>query len=328
MTTEHPPCSSYPFDDFQIALLQHQSAQLTVSRQNQLSDEELLSLRDQNLTQAEQAVVRAAKNGAQIICLAELFSSHYFCQELDHRYFKLAESLAGETISRMSLAAQKSKVVLIVPFYEERAPGIYHNSAAVIDTDGSIAGVQRKAHIPDDPQFQEKFYFTPADALADGGSYTPIATSIARIGVLICWDQWYPEAARLCALQGAEIIFYPTAIGWIQGETGDEAESYRQAWQTVQQGHAIANGCYIAAANRCGYEPLDENRGINFFGSSFISDPIGRKIAEASTENAEIVYAKCSRQKIADVRQTWPFLRDRRIDSYSGLNKRFIDNNS
>ncbi|MDD2942991.1 MAG: carbon-nitrogen hydrolase [bacterium] len=328
MTTEQHTHSNYPLEDFQIALLQHQSPKFSVTCQNQLSDEELFSLRNQGLSQAEQAISNAAKAGAQIICLAELFASHYFCQELDHRYFKLAESLTGETISRMSQAARQSKVVLIVPFYEERAPGVYHNSAAVIDTDGTIAGVQRKAHIPDDPQFQEKFYFTPADALADGGTYAPISTSIARIGVLICWDQWYPEAARLCALQGAEIIFYPTAIGWIQGETGDEAESYRQAWQTVQQGHAIANGCYIAAANRCGYEPLDENRGITFFGSSFISDPIGKKIAEASIENTETIFATCSRQKISAVRQTWPFLRDRRIDSYSGLDKRFITNNS
>jgi N-carbamoylputrescine amidase len=276
---------------------------------------------EENLKKAVSKIEEAARSGAKVICLPELFRSQYFCQREDIKYFDLAEPVPGQTTEVLSKAAVKMGVVIIAPIFEHRASGVYHNSAAVIDTDGRIAGLYRKMHIPDDPSYYEKFYFTPGDL-----GFNAFDTNIGRIGTLICWDQWYPEAARLTALRGAAILFYPTAIGWHPHEKEIHGKAQHDAWRTVQRGHAIANGIYVAAVNRVGHEkPADGGEGIEFWGSSFIADPQGIVIAEASVDREEILLSEVDLDRIEEVRRNWPFLRDRRIDAYNGIDRRFID---
>jgi N-carbamoylputrescine amidase len=276
---------------------------------------------EQNLKRAIAKIEEAATAGAQVICLPELFTSLYFCQREDISAFDLAEPVPGPTTEAVSKAARKLRVVVIVPLFEKRAAGVYHNSAAIIDADGSIAGLYRKMHIPDDPAYYEKFYFTPGDL-----GFHAITTSVGRIGTLICWDQWYPEGARLTALLGATILFYPTAIGWHPHEKEQFGEAQHDAWRTIQRGHAIANGLYVAAVNRVGHElPPSGGAGIEFWGSSFIADPQGVIIAEASADREEILLGEVDLARIEDVRRNWPFLRDRRIDAYEGIDQRFLD---
>lgn len=275
----------------------------------------------ENLKKAVSKIEEAARSGARVVCLPELFRSQYFCQKEDIKYFDLAEPMPGQTTEALSKAAVKMGVVIIAPIFEHRASGVYHNSAAVIDTDGKIAGLYRKMHIPDDPSYYEKFYFTPGDL-----GFNAFNTHAGRIGTLICWDQWYPEAARLTALCGAVVLFYPTAIGWHPHEKKTHGKAQHDAWRTVQRGHAIANGIYVAAVNRVGYErPADGGEGIEFWGSSFIADPHGIVIAEASVDREEILLSEVDLDRIEEVRRNWPFLRDRRIDAYAGINRRFID---
>lgn len=275
----------------------------------------------ENLKKAVSKIEEAARSGAKVVCLPELFRSRYFCQKEDIRHFDLAEPVPGQTTEALSKTAVRMGVVIIAPIFEHRASGVYHNSAAVIDTDGKIAGLYRKMHIPDDPSYYEKFYFTPGDL-----GFNAFNTHAGRIGTLICWDQWYPEAARLTALCGAVVLFYPTAIGWHPHEKKTHGKAQHDAWRTVQRGHAIANGIYVAAVNRVGYErPADGGEGIEFWGSSFIADPQGIIIAEASVDREEILLGKVDLNHIEEVRRNWPFLRDRRIDAYAGINRRFID---
>jgi N-carbamoylputrescine amidase len=274
----------------------------------------------ENLNRAIARVAEAARGGAQVVCLPELFRSQYFCQREDAALFDLAEPVPGPTTEALATAARKAKVVVIAPVFERRAAGIYHNSAAIIDADGQIAGLYRKMHIPDDPAYYEKFYFTPGDL-----GFPAFDTQVGRISTLICWDQWYPEAARLAALEGACILFYPTAIGWHPGEKEEFGASQRDAWRTVQRGHAIANGIYVAAVNRVGHEiSAAGGAGIEFWGTSFLCDPHGVVIAEASTDREEILLGEVDLTHLEDVRRNWPFLRDRRIDAYSGINQRFL----
>ncbi|MEO0454612.1 MAG: carbon-nitrogen hydrolase [Verrucomicrobiota bacterium] len=270
---------------------------------------------DQNLSNAVERCLIAAEQGAQVICLTELFRSPYPCQIEDHQCFEWAESLDGPSIKALQLVAEKKSVVIIAPIFEERSPGLYHNSAAVIDADGSIAGVYRKMHIPDDPGFYEKFYFTPGDL-----GFQAIQTRYAKIGILICWDQWFPEAARLTAMKGAEILFYPTAIGTPVDESESERERQHTAWETIQRSHAIANGTYVVSANRAGVEEKTK-----FWGQSFICDPMGEIMEKSSEEKEEIVTATCSLTEVKKTRQHWPFFRDRRIDHYSELTKIWSD---
>ena len=275
----------------------------------------------ENLKKAASKIEEAARSGARVVCLPELFRSQYFCQKEDIKYFDLAEPVPGQTTEALSKTAVRMGVVIIAPIFEHRASGVYHNSAAVIDTDGKIAGLYRKMHIPDDPSYYEKFYFTPGDL-----GFNAFNTHAGRIGTLICWDQWYPEAARLTALCGAVVLFYPTAIGWHPHEKKTHGKAQHDAWRTVQRGHAIANGIYVAAVNRVGYErPADGGEGIEFWGSSFIADPHGIVIAEASVDREEILLSEVDLNRIEEVRRNWPFLRDRRIDAYAGINRRFID---
>jgi N-carbamoylputrescine amidase len=286
---------------------------------------------DANLRDAVARVRQAASRGAQIICLQELFNSLYFCQAQKGERFDLAEPIPGPTTAAMQTLARELGVVLIVPLFERQAAGVYRNSAAVIDGDGALLGVYRKMHIPDDPLFYEKYYFTPGDATQDERGTTPGAsggfrvweTRFARVGVLICWDQWYPEAARITSLLGAEILFYPTAIGWHPAEKAQFGADQVNAWQTIQRGHAIANGVYVAAPNRVGHEPEPGTDGLEFFGHSFVSDPFGRVIAEAGTE-PEVIIATCDTAVIEDTRRNWPFLRDRRIDAYQPILGRYL----
>ena len=274
-----------------------------------------------NLGSALAKVEEAARRGARVICLPELFRSQYFCQKEDPALFDLAEPVPGPSTEALGKVAGKHKVVIIVPVFERRTAGIYHNSLVVIDSDGSIAGLYRKMHVPDDPAYYEKFYFTPGDR-----GFQAIQTSAGKIGTLICWDQWYPEAARLATLQGAEMLFYPTAIGWHPSEKAQEGESQRSAWQTIQRSHAIANGVFVAAVNRVGHEKPDEGGdGIEFWGSSFMCDPFGTVLTEASMDKEEIVLAEVNVSRVEEVRRNWPFLRDRRVDAYGGLTKRFFD---
>jgi len=276
---------------------------------------------NKNLDKAVDWVSRAAKQGAQVICLPELFRSQYFCQTEDIKNFDLAETIPGKSTNAISEAAKKNKVTVIVPVFEKRASGLYHNSAVVIDADGNILGTYRKMHIPDDPGYYEKYYFAPGDL-----GYKNFKTEFGNIGTLICWDQWYPEAARLTALLGASVIFYPTAIGWHPFEKSEHGKAQYESWLTVQRGHAIANGVYVAAANRVGLEKQSENSpGIEFWGQSFICDPQGIIIAQASSDKEEIVIAEIDPERIEFIRRNWPFLRDRRIDSYEGITKRIID---
>ncbi|ADF52344.1 Nitrilase/cyanide hydratase and apolipoprotein N-acyltransferase [Zunongwangia profunda SM-A87] len=274
-----------------------------------------------NLAKCKDWVKKAAKEGAQVICLPELYSSHYFCQSEDVDNFALAEPLYSTSFSAFSSLAKELGVVIIVPFFEKRMAGIYHNSAYIIDNDGSEAGLYRKMHIPDDPHFYEKFYFTPGDL-----GFKTITTKVGQIGTLICWDQWYPEAARLTALQGAEVLFYPTAIGWHPSEKNKYGDHQYGAWMNVMKGHAVANGTYVAAANRIGLEKYVPNTdGIEFWGASFIAGPQGEILAQASHDKEEILIAEVDLDHQENVRQNWPFFRDRRIDFYGNITKRAID---
>jgi N-carbamoylputrescine amidase len=272
----------------------------------------------ENTEKAIAGIRQAAAQGAQIVCLQELFRSQYFCQCEDHEYFKLAESIPGPTTERIGAVAKELDVVVIASLFEKRAEGLYHNTAAVIDADGSYLGKYRKMHIPDDPQYYEKFYFTPGDL-----GFRSWDTKYARIGVLVCWDQWYPEAARLTAMSGAQILFYPTAIGWLPGEKDVHGAQQSAAWETIQRSHSIANGVYVCAVNRVGFEP-SEHGGLEFWGGSFVSDPGGRLIVKAGT-GEEVLTAECDLGKVDVSRTHWPFLRDRRIDAYSDLTKRYLD---
>ena len=274
---------------------------------------------DQNRSRALEGVRSASSQGAQIVCLQELFSLPYFCQSEDTRFFDLAEPIPGPTTECFSQVARDLGVVLIVPIFEKRAPGLFHNSAAVIDRDGRLLGVYRKMHIPDDPLYYEKFYFTPGDL-----GYPVFDTHVARIGVLICWDQWYPEAARLSALRGAEILFYPSAIGWMPAERQTDGAAQHDAWRTIQRSHAIANGVYVAAVNRVGHEGARE-AGLDFWGQSFVCGPQGQMLAEASSDGNEVLTASCSREVLEHHRRGWPFFRDRRVETYGPISQRFID---
>ena len=274
---------------------------------------------DANLKKTLALAERAAQRGAQIICTQELFRSQYFCQREDHKNFKLAEPVPGPTTDAFCQLAKKHQVVVIASLFEKRAAGVYHNTAAIIDADGSLLGRYRKMHIPDDPLYYEKFYFTPGDL-----GFKAWQTRYGKIGVLICWDQWYPEAARLTALQGAQILFYPTAIGWHPGEKKKYGERQHNSWETIQRSHAIANGCYVAVANRIGHEKL-AGKGIEFWGQSFVAGTSGEILAKASTNKEEILIVPVDLASVDTARTHWPFLRDRRIDAYGNLTKRFVD---
>lgn len=278
---------------------------------------------DQNLKDAVRLIHQAADAGAEVICLPELFMTPYFCQTEDHQHFDLAEPIPGPTTSVLSEIAASRQVVIIASLFERRAAGIYHNTSVVLDTDGRMSGIYRKTHIPDDPGFYEKFYFTPGDVAA-----RVFDTFYGRIGVLICWDQWFPEAARLLTLKGAEIILYPTAIGWHPQEKEQFGAAQLNAWQTVQRGHAIANGTYVAAVNRCGFEPrtvgTPDHTGIEFWGHSFVADPQGQFIAQAQLDTNRILYADIDSRYSEQIRQHWPFLRDRRIDLYRDISARYL----
>jgi N-carbamoylputrescine amidase len=282
-----------------------------------------------NLARAVDLVRAAARRGAQIICLKELFNAPYFCKAQRHDRFDLAEPIPGPTVEQLQRLAAELEVVLVVPLFEREGAGVYRNSAAVIDADGTLLGAYRKMHIPDDPLFNEKFYFTPGDGPVAGrsGDETPgfrvWHTRYATIGVLICWDQWYPEAARITSLMGAEVLFYPTAIGWHPAEKDEWGQAQIEAWQTTQRAHAIANGVYVASPNRIGHEDEAGTDGITFFGHSFIADPFGRVIASASDEEA-ILVARCDPALIESTRRNWPFLRDRRIDAYGPILRRYL----
>ena len=280
-----------------------------------------------NLANQIKLVERAARQGAQIICTQELFGSQYFCQVEDHRFFKLAETIPGPSTDAFSKIAKKYKVVIIASLFEKRADGLYHNTAAVIDADGSLKGVYRKMHIPDDPLYYEKFYFTPGDT-----GFRTWDTAHGKIGVLICWDQWFPEGARLTALQGAQILFYPTAIGWHPSEKQEYGKAQHESWELIQRSHAVANGCYVCAPNRIGIEKilgadgkLVSEDGIQFWGQSFVAAPNGQVLQRGSIDKEEVLVVPCDLEMVEFSRTHWPFLRDRRIDAYGNLTKRFVD---
>jgi len=276
-----------------------------------------------NLTKALVLAEEAAKRGAQIICTQEMFRSQYFCQSEDHANFGLAESVPdGTSTVAFRKLAKKYGVVVIASLFEKRASGLYHNTAVIIDADGSVLGIYRKMHIPDDPLFYEKFYFTPGDT-----GFRAWDTKFGRIGVLVCWDQWYPEAARLTAMQGAEIIFYPTAIGWHPSEKAEYGVNQHGAWELIQRSHAVANGCYVAAINRVGHEKIKgvSGDGLEFWGQSFVAGTSGQLLAKASVKEEEVMLVEVDLSKVDVTRTHWPFLRDRRIDAYGDLTKRFID---
>jgi N-carbamoylputrescine amidase len=273
--------------------------------------------KDANNQKAIEKIKEAAQKGAQIICLQELFSSLYFCDVESYDNFKLAETIPGETTDRLSVLAKQLGVVIIASLFEKRAQGLYHNTTAVIDADGTYLGKYRKMHIPDDPSFYEKFYFTPGDL-----GYKVFKTKFASIGVLICWDQWYPEAARITSLMGAEMLFYPTAIGWATSQDEATNEEQYNAWQTIQRSHAVANGVPVISVNRVG---LEQNGAMKFWGGSFVSNPFGSLLYKASHENEEIAVLDLDTEKSDSYRTHWPFLRDRRIDSYEPITKRYID---
>jgi len=281
---------------------------------------------EENLQKALARVGDASNRGAQVVCLPELFQTQYFCQREDPSLFDLAEPIPGRTTERLAAAARKDGIVLIASLFEKRAPGIYHNTAAVFDADGTLRGIYRKMHIPDDPLYYEKFYFTPGDL-----GFRAIDTSAGRLGTLVCWDQWYPEGARLTALQGASVLFYPTAIGWHPAEKAEFGEAQHDAWRTIQRAHAIANGVYVAAVNRVGFETGNirgqsaPGAGLEFWGGSFICDPFGRVIAESSNDKEEILLGEVDLRKLEETRRNWPFLRDRRVDSYAPITNRLLD---
>ena len=273
-----------------------------------------------NLQKTLAAAERAAKAGSKIICTQELFRSQYFCQSEDHECFKLAESIPGPSTDAFCKLAKKYKAVIIASLFERRASGLYHNTAAIIDADGSLMGIYRKMHIPDDPLFYEKFYFTPGDT-----GFRAWQTRYAKIGVLICWDQWYPEGARLTALQGAEILFYPTAIGWHPKEKKEYGENQHGAWEIIQRSHAVANGCYVASVNRIGLERPIGGDGLEFWGQSFVAGTSGQILAKASVNKEENLIVPIDLAKVDVTRTHWPFLRDRRIDAYGDITRRLID---
>ena len=276
---------------------------------------------DDNVRKASAKVAEAGKAGAQVVCLPELYRSPYFCQKEDAALFDLAETVPGPSTEALTVAARAAGVAIVVPIFEKRAPGLYHNSALIIDETGKVVGTYRKMHIPDDPSFYEKFYFTPGDL-----GFKAFDVAAGRIGTLICWDQWYPEAARLTALQGAAVLFYPTAIGWHPLEKAEFGVAQRDAWKTIQRGHAIANGVFLAAVNRVGHEPgIPGSPGLEFWGTSFLCDPFGVVIAEGSVDKEEILIGEVDIGRIEEVRRNWPFLRDRRIDAYGGIEKRYLD---
>ena len=275
----------------------------------------------QNLRSGLDWFERAAKAGAQVVCLPELFRSQYFCQKEDATLFNLAEPVSGESVHAFQQAAARLKTAVVVPWFERRAAGVYHNSAVIIDASGDVVGTYRKMHIPDDPAYYEKYYFTPGDL-----GFKAFDTQFGRVGTLICWDQWYPEAARLTALRGAAVIFYPTAIGWHPHEKAQYGAAQRDSWMTVQRGHAIANGVYVAAVNRVGFErPVAEQAGLEFWGTSFVCDPQGVLLAQGSTDKEEVLVAQIDLDHLETIRRNWPFLRDRRIDAYGDITRRFID---
>jgi N-carbamoylputrescine amidase len=272
-----------------------------------------------NTRRALDGVRQAAKQGAQVIVLPELFRSLYFCQTEDHAQFDLAEAVPGPTSDKVAQLAKELGVVVVASLFERRAAGLYHNTAIVLDADGKTAGVYRKMHIPDDPLYYEKFYFTPGDL-----GFQAFDTRFCRVGTLVCWDQWYPEGARLTALQGADLLCYPTAIGWHPGEKAEHGAAQADAWKTIQRSHAIANGCYVVAVNRVGHEGASKDGGIEFFGGSFICDPSGVVLAEAGREQPEVLVVEVDLAKAEKVRQHWPFLRDRRVDAYGGVTSRWL----
>jgi N-carbamoylputrescine amidase len=279
-----------------------------------------------NFDSALRYVREAARRGAQIVCLPELFRAQYFCQREDLRLFDLAEPIPGPSTTRLQELARELRVSIVASLFERRAPGLYHNTAVTLNSDGVIAGVYRKMHIPDDPLYYEKYYFTPGDL-----GFQAVDISAGRIGTLVCWDQWYPEGARLTALQGAEVLFYPTAIGWHPAEKEQYGASQYDAWQTIQRAHAIANGVYVAGVNRVGHENGDvlgnraDGLGLEFWGGSFLADPFGRILAKASHEKEEILVGEIDLGLLEDTRRNWPFLRDRRIDAYAPITSRFLD---
>jgi N-carbamoylputrescine amidase len=279
-----------------------------------------------NLQYAMDRVREAARLGAQIVCLPELFQTQYFCQREDTALFDLAEPIPGPTTQKLSELAKQLKIVLIASLFEKRAAGVYHNTAVTFDADGSQSGLYRKMHIPDDPLYYEKYYFTPGDL-----GFKAVDTNVGRVGTLVCWDQWYPEGARLTALQGAHLLFYPTAIGWHPAEKAEFGNTQYDAWRTIQRSHAIANGVYVAVVNRVGMEQGDirgnsaAGAGLEFWGGSFLCDPFGRVIAEASHDKEEILVGEIDLKALEDIRRNWPFLRDRRIDGYGGITSRMID---
>jgi len=281
---------------------------------------------DKNLQRAIDRLHQAQAKGAQIVCLPELFQTQYFCQREDAALFDLAEPIPGPTTARLSEVAKQLRIVLIASLFERRAAGVYHNTAVMIDADGSLRGIYRKMHIPDDPLYYEKFYFTPGDL-----GFKAFDTQVGRVGTLVCWDQWYPEGARLTALQGAQVLFYPTAIGWHPDEKEHFGEAQFDAWQTIQRAHAIANGVYVAVVNRVGFEEGDvrgnraAGKGLEFWGGSFLADPFGRVIAQASHDKEEILVGDVDLRALEDIRRNWPFLRDRRIDAYAPITSRLID---
>jgi N-carbamoylputrescine amidase len=281
---------------------------------------------DDNVARAVAHVREAARRGAHVICLPELFRTQYFCQREEHSFFDLAEPIPGPTTKVFGKLSRELNVTIVVSLFERRAAGVYHNTAAVMGENGTLRGIYRKMHIPDDPLYYEKFYFTPGDL-----GYKVFDVPQGRVGTLVCWDQWYPEGARLTAMQGAQVLFYPTAIGWHPDEKEEWGEAQHDAWRTIQRSHAIANGVYVAVVNRVGHEQGDirgnraEGKGLQFWGGSFIADPFGRIVAEASHDKEEILIGEVNPKKMEEIRRNWPFLRDRRIDSYAPITKRMID---
>ncbi len=274
---------------------------------------------EENLNQALASIREAAGRGAQIICLPELFRTPYFCQREDPSLFDLAEPIPGPSTERLAQAARVTGTVVVASLFERRTAGVYHNTAVLLDADGSLAGLYRKMHIPDDPLYYEKYYFTPGDL-----GFRAFDTRFGRVGMLVCWDQWYPEAARLTALQGAQVLLYPTAIGWHPHEKAEFGQAQHEAWELIQRSHALANGVYVAAINRVGHEGAAD-AGLEFWGSSFVSDPFGRVLHRAGQQAPEIVIATCDPRQLEETRRHWPFLRDRRIDAYEGMTRRLLD---
>lgn len=271
-----------------------------------------------NLRKGIRGIREAADRGAEIVCLQELFRSQYFCRDENPELFNLAETIPGPSTEALSSIAKELQVSVVASLFEKRAPGLYHNTAAVLDADGSLAGLYRKMHIPDDPLYYEKFYFTPGDL-----GFQNFETRYSRIGVLVCWDQWYPEGARITSLQGANVLFYPTAIGWHPSEKAQYGEAQLDAWRTIQRAHAIANGVFVAAVNRTGFEGPPEH-GLEFWGNSFVADPFGRVVAQAAADKEEVLVVECDPKQMDEVRRNWPFLRDRRIDAYAAISQRWL----